>query len=118
MGEHKGQAIKAPAAGTYVMTYDVRARDIHSQGEYGRFYACGWATMKEGVTPSGVNLGYSQENLIEQGSVPHWTRRECILDVPGDTDTLTVIFGIKHATGVVWIDNVRLEPISTTGQSP
>ena len=53
--------------------------------------------------------GYSSENLIEQGSVSHWTRRECILDVPNDTDTLTVIFGIKHATGEIWIDNVRLE---------
>ena len=103
------QLIKTPSPGAYVMTYDVRARDIRSRGDLGRFYACGWAAMKKGVTPRGLNLGYSPENRIEQGSAPYWTRRECVLDVPADTETLYLIFGIKHATGTVWIDNVRLE---------
>ena len=111
------QLIKTPAPGTYVMTYDVRTLAIRSRGELGRFYACGWAAMKKGVTPRGLNLGYSPENRIEHGRAPRWTRRECILDVPAETQTLHLIFGIKHATGTVWIDNVRLEQRDEPGES-
>ncbi len=108
------QTLDRPAAGTYVMPYDVRARDIRPHGGNGRFYACGWASMKEGIEPRGINLGYSPENQIDSGGTRFWTRRECVLDVPPDVERLHVIFGIIRATGTVWIDNVRLESATSS----
>ncbi|MBM4044668.1 MAG: hypothetical protein FJ279_06100, partial [Planctomycetes bacterium] len=103
------QTIAAPRPGAYVMTYELRARDIQAQGDGGKFYASGWAKRKPGSQPEGLNLGWSSENHIERGSVPLWTRKECILDVPTDVETLYLLFGLQRATGTVWIDNVRLE---------
>ena len=103
------QTIQEPEPGLYVMSYEARALDITPRADNARFYACGWARMKEGAHPRGMNLGYSPENRIDRGSVPLWTRRECLLNVPPNVQTLHLIFGIKQATGTAWVDNVRLD---------
>lgn len=97
------------APGSYVLTYDVRAVDIRTEGDGGCFYASGWAWVKQGQGRMGMNLGYSRESQIEAGSAPLWTRRETVFDVPADTESVIVLFGMARATGTVWIDNVRLE---------
>jgi len=102
------QTIQEPEPGLYVMSYEARALDVIPRGDNARFYACGWARMKEGAHPRGMNLGYSPKNRIDRGSVPLWTRKECLLNVPPDVQTLHLTFGIKQAAGTVWIDNVRL----------
>jgi len=103
------QTISVPAAGPCVMGYEIRTDAVASQAPRGRFYACGWARMKPGVEPKGMNLGMSPENRIERGCAARWTRRECRFVVPDDVEMLYLIFGVKQATGTVWIDNVRLE---------
>ena len=62
-----------------------------------------------GVEPKGMNLGMSPENRIERGCAARRPRRECRFVVPDDVEMLYLIFGVKQATGTVWIDNVRLE---------
>jgi hypothetical protein len=56
-----------------------------------------------------MNLGWSAENQLERGTVPWWTPREGVLEVPKDVETLYLLFGLDQATGTVWVDNVRLE---------
>ncbi len=103
------QSVERPAAGTYVLTYDVRAAEIHAVGEGGHFYACGWAWVKKGTERTGVNLGITRESRIENGSAPFWTRRETVLDVPANAESVIVLFGMVRAAGIVRVDNVRLE---------
>jgi parallel beta-helix repeat protein len=103
------QQIAAPPAGTYLMTYEVRARDLRPRTGRGKFYASGWAQRKKGSVPESMNLGWSAENQLERGTVPWWTPREGVLEVPKDVETLYLLFGLDQATGTVWVDNVRLE---------
>ena len=103
------QSFPAPPAGTYIMSYEIRARDIVPRREDGKVYASGWAQWKKDGQTQGMNLGWGPENHITRGSAPCWTRRESVFNVSGQAETIYLLFGIEHATGTVWIDNVRLE---------
>ena len=65
--------------------------------------------MKKGTERTGVNLGITRESRIENGSAPFWTRRETVLDVPANAESVIVLFGMVRAAGIVRVDNVRLE---------
>ncbi len=103
------QSLPQPPAGTYIMRYNLRMRDLAPQAQNGRFYGEGWANRKEGTNPRYMSLGASPDNHITGGQVPGWTTRESVFQVLPDTELIYMLFGLDKATGSLWIDNVTLE---------
>lgn len=103
------QSFRSPGAGTYLMSYEVRARDLVPRGDGGQFYGAGYAMWTKDGQAKGMNLGWTDEALLKQGSVPCWTRKEAVFEVPADAETIYLLFGLNKTCGTVWVDNVRLE---------
>lgn len=68
---------------------------------------CGYLrTVADNDPKAGDNAGQMEYGFSGK-SLP-WTRRDCVIEIPDGYHVRYLALQLHKATGVVWVDNVRL----------
>ncbi|OGV71995.1 MAG: hypothetical protein A3K19_22125 [Lentisphaerae bacterium RIFOXYB12_FULL_65_16] len=99
------QKILNPVPGTYRLSYWVKTEKLSAAALDAGVGAYGYLRAADGVNGEYLSR---EDGWIESKNLP-WERREILLTVSPGFPELWITFGMRKATGTVWIDDVRLE---------